>query len=111
VLQCWDAERRLSRGLQSARGVQGKWLGASINGQTALCRDVLIDALSPLGSLGSGVAGGEGAIYLWAKLPEGVVLCQQHLLTFACMVACTVHDAGMHDDTFLEQWCEPAAAG
>ena len=36
-------------------------------------RDVLIDALSPLGSLGDGVAGGEGAIYLWAKLPEGAL--------------------------------------
>lgn len=34
-------------------------------------REALIDALSPLGSLGSGVGGGEGAIYLWARLPEG----------------------------------------
>ncbi|KAK9815338.1 hypothetical protein WJX72_001946 [[Myrmecia] bisecta] len=34
-------------------------------------KDVLIDALSPLGALGHGVAGGEGAIYLWAKLPDG----------------------------------------
>lgn len=31
----------------------------------------MIDALSPLGSMGDGVAGGEGAIYLWGKLPEG----------------------------------------
>ncbi|KAL3678465.1 hypothetical protein R1sor_021421 [Riccia sorocarpa] len=31
-------------------------------------REVLIDALSPLGS--KAVKGGEGAIYLWAKLPE-----------------------------------------
>ena len=36
-----------------------------------LCRETLIDALSPLGTLGNGVAGGEGAIYLWAQLPEG----------------------------------------
>ncbi|CAL5223689.1 g6241 [Coccomyxa viridis] len=34
-------------------------------------RGTIIDALSPLGAMGSGVAGGEGAIYLWAKLPEG----------------------------------------
>lgn len=35
-------------------------------------RAALIDALSPLGELGGGrVAGGEGAIYLWASLPEG----------------------------------------
>jgi hypothetical protein len=38
------------------------WLGS---------RDLLLDALSPLGSLGDGIAGGEGAIYLWAKLPKG----------------------------------------
>lgn len=36
-----------------------------------LCREVLIDALSPLGKPGDGVAGGEGAIYLWARLPAG----------------------------------------
>ena len=32
-------------------------------------RAALLDALSPLGALGQGVAGGEGAIYLWARLP------------------------------------------
>ena len=37
----------------------------------SLRRATIIDALSPLGTLGSGVAGGEGAIYLWARLPEG----------------------------------------
>lgn len=36
-----------------------------------VCREVLLDALSPLGKPGQGVVGGEGAIYLWAKLPEG----------------------------------------
>lgn len=34
-------------------------------------RDMLISALSPLGELGNGIAGGEGAIYLWARLPKG----------------------------------------
>eukprot|EP00192_Tetraselmis_astigmatica_P012572 CAMPEP_0117669738 /NCGR_PEP_ID=MMETSP0804-20121206/12314_1 /TAXON_ID=1074897 /ORGANISM="Tetraselmis astigmatica, Strain CCMP880" /LENGTH=405 /DNA_ID=CAMNT_0005477859 /DNA_START=200 /DNA_END=1417 /DNA_ORIENTATION=- len=34
-------------------------------------RKAIIDALSPLGTVGNGVAGGEGAIYIWAKLPEG----------------------------------------
>eukprot|EP00798_Chlamydomonas_sp_ICE-L_P032457 gene32457-31069_t len=35
-------------------------------------RAALVDALSPLGTLGGGsVAGGEGAIYLWARLPPG----------------------------------------
>ena len=43
--------------------------------QHAVCRGAIIDALSPLGTLGSGVAGGEGAIYLWAKLPQGGELC------------------------------------
>lgn len=47
------------------------------------CRDMLIEALSPLGSLGDGVAGGEGAIYLWAKLPEGA-LHSDHCI-YACM--------------------------
>lgn len=31
----------------------------------------MLDALSPLGSFGSGaVAGGEGGLYYWARLPE-----------------------------------------
>lgn len=30
-----------------------------------------MDALSPLGTLGDGVAGGEGGIYFWARLPPG----------------------------------------
>lgn len=34
-------------------------------------RNAILDALSPLGSLGNGIAGGEGAIYLWARLPRG----------------------------------------
>jgi aspartate/methionine/tyrosine aminotransferase len=32
-------------------------------------REIVIEALSPLGK--GSVKGGEGAIYLWAKLPEG----------------------------------------
>lgn len=35
------------------------------------CREVLLDALSVLGRPGEGVTQGEGAIYLFAKLPEG----------------------------------------
>jgi len=34
-------------------------------------REALLGALSPLGSPGNGVARSEGAIYLWARLPEG----------------------------------------
>lgn len=34
-------------------------------------QQAVLEALSPLGSLGQGVAGGEGAIYLWARLPGG----------------------------------------
>lgn len=30
-----------------------------------------MDALSPLGTPGDGIFGGEGAIYLWARLPPG----------------------------------------
>lgn len=32
-------------------------------------REIVLEALSPLGK--DSVKGGEGAIYLWAKLPEG----------------------------------------
>eukprot|EP00873_Tetraselmis_striata_P044831 jgi/Tetstr1/465095/TSEL_009823.t1 len=32
-------------------------------------RQAILDALSPLGTPGKGVVGGEGAIYIWAKLP------------------------------------------
>ena len=39
-----------------------------------MCREVLLDALLPLGSPGHGIAKSEGAIYLWAKLPKGVLV-------------------------------------
>ncbi len=32
-------------------------------------REAILGALSPLGRLGDGVAGGQGAIYFWAQLP------------------------------------------
>ena len=35
-------------------------------------RDTLIEALSPLGKLNNGFYGGD-AIYIWARLPPGVV--------------------------------------
>ena len=34
-------------------------------------RAAILDALSPVGTMGNGIAGGEGAIYLWAKFPDG----------------------------------------
>lgn len=34
-------------------------------------RAAVADALLPLGKLGEGVAGGEGAIYYWGRLPPG----------------------------------------
>ena len=40
----------------------------------AVCRAAALDALSPLGTLGKGVYGGD-AIYIWAKLPEGNLSC------------------------------------
>lgn len=60
-----------SEAVRMKRGVCACGVHAVADGVRALCRDTIIDALSPLGALGSGVAGGEGAIYLWAKLPEG----------------------------------------
>ena len=36
--------------------------------------DTILDALSPLGSLGDGIAGAEGAIYLWARLPGNIFI-------------------------------------
>ena len=38
-------------------------------------RDALIDALSSLGTLGDGIVGGDGAIYLFGKLPQGTSPC------------------------------------
>lgn len=39
---------------------------------SSCCRTAILDALSPLAvEKESGVAGGEGAIYFWAKLPSG----------------------------------------
>mmetsp|Transcript_11719 Transcript_11719/g.20849 ORF Transcript_11719/g.20849 Transcript_11719/m.20849 type:complete len:164 (+) Transcript_11719:3-494(+) len=34
-------------------------------------RELLLAALEPLGTLGNGIMGGEGAIYFWARLPPG----------------------------------------
>lgn len=34
-------------------------------------KKLVMDALSPLNATGSGVTGGEGAIYYWAQLPQG----------------------------------------
>ncbi|KAK9809123.1 hypothetical protein WJX72_009699 [[Myrmecia] bisecta] len=45
-------------------------------------RELLLDALSPLGRLGSGVYG-DGAIYLWARLPPG---CEDDEAVVAWMV-------------------------
>lgn len=45
---------------------------ASFHGAFAGNRKLVLDALSPLGKVGQGmVAGGEGAIYFWIKLPPG----------------------------------------
>lgn len=46
------------------------WVEGMVRGLGANRRAVL-DALSPLGAPGDGVYGGEGAIYLWARLPPG----------------------------------------
>ncbi|MEW5307472.1 MAG: hypothetical protein WDW38_008716 [Sanguina aurantia] len=46
-----------------------EYVRANIDG-LAGNREVLIDALSPLRDAGCTVAGGEGAIYLWAQLPR-----------------------------------------
>lgn len=45
------------------------------------CRDIILEALSPLGQ--GAVKGGEGAIYLWAKLPDEFVDDHQVVLWLA----------------------------
>ncbi|GAB4819316.1 hypothetical protein N2152v2_006362 [Parachlorella kessleri] len=52
--------------LEAGRG----WVESQVHGLEGN-RAAIIDALTPLGTLGSGVGGGEGAIYLWARLPPG----------------------------------------
>ena len=67
---------------QTANLVEKAWQAQISHGMTdtrELCREAIIDALSPLNSLGDSVAASEGAIYLWAKLPE----CQWHMSTHA----------------------------
>ena len=44
-------------------------------GPAPVYRSAVLDALSPLGN---DVHGGEGAIYLWAKLPAGAQTAHQH---------------------------------
>lgn len=56
------------------------------------CRKAILDALSPLNvGKDSEVAGGEGAIYFWAKLPSGanVLLCWCCHIRFGPEGACT----------------------
>ena len=55
------------------------------------CRNRLLEALSPLGTPGDGIGGGEGAIYLWARLPTG----EAHLPEL-------VHADGLNTHTTLE---------
>jgi aspartate/methionine/tyrosine aminotransferase len=50
--------------LEAGRG----WVDEQVHGLEGN-RQALLDALSPLGS--ENIAGAEGAIYLWAKLPAG----------------------------------------
>lgn len=52
--------------LEAGRG----WVAERVAGLESNRRTVL-DALSVLGTLGDGIAPSEGAIYLWARLPEG----------------------------------------
>jgi aspartate/methionine/tyrosine aminotransferase len=51
-------------------------------------RAAILDALAPLGRLGNGVAGGEGAIYFWARLPL-------HLQDDEAVVAWLIKHAGV----------------
>ncbi|CAG9461340.1 unnamed protein product [Pedinophyceae sp. YPF-701] len=54
---------------------QGReWVQERVDG-LAENRAVVLDALSPLGSVGDGIAGGEGAIYVWGRLPD---TCTEH---------------------------------
>lgn len=47
------------------------WVREQVQGLSSN-REAILDALSPLADgTNSGVAGGEGAIYFWAKLPQG----------------------------------------
>jgi katanin p60 ATPase-containing subunit A1 len=46
------------------------WVSEQVEG-LEVNRRVILEALVPIGSLGNGIAGGEGAIYLWARLPKG----------------------------------------
>jgi hypothetical protein len=57
-------------------------------------RAAIIDALSPLGGLGNGVGGGEGAIYLWAKLPPGEAQPAGPCLLNSCIGACACNPPG-----------------
>lgn len=51
------------------------------------CREAILDALSPLAcGKDSGAAGGEGAIYFWAKLPSGLLSWHWHACFYPCRV-------------------------
>lgn len=72
---------------------------------------MLVDALSPLGGIGSGVFGGEGAIYLWAQLPEGARM--QFLIHRAQFFITALKLSGVllrrTECTFLEPVCMASA--
>lgn len=60
----------------------------------AICREAVLYALSPLGSIGSGIADGKGAIYLWAKLPEGVAI--RHTSTVESLMDRRLHEHNVY---------------
>ena len=75
--KCFEADRDSSKDAdedfyQAQLYVMGlTWSGWS-DMHDAACRAATLDALSVLAvGQDSGVAGGEGAIYFWAKLPQG----------------------------------------
>jgi len=54
------------RALQEGRS----WVTGQVQ-QLQENREAVLDALTPLGTIGSGIADAKGAIYLWAALPPG----------------------------------------
>ena len=69
-----------------AVGAGRAWVAERVDG-LAPNRAAVLAALEPLGGLGRGVAGGEGAIYFWAALPPGAACLHAVAWLCACLPA------------------------
>lgn len=75
-----------------------------------LCRETVLEALAPLGSLGDGLYGGD-AIYIWARLPPGRHLCPIQSQVQSQALKSARLSLLLKQKRFPPHWCMPNLMG